>query len=92
MFTFQSESKIMHKDEINQRLLKVFYEFFKPADSRFINIYTSMQEYPDWDSMTNIDFILHVEQEFELQFELIELEKLDSLNALSEVIEKKIVS
>lgn len=44
-----------------------------------------------WDSFTNVELVLRIEEEFNIEFNQTELEHFNSVISISEVLEKKFV-
>ncbi len=44
-----------------------------------------------WDSFTNVELVLRIEEEFNIEFTQTELEHFNSVRSISEVLEKKFV-
>lgn len=62
----------MDSTQIFERLNKIFREIFDDEDIE-VGEQTNADDIPDWDSLTHINLVTAVEDEFKIRFELNDL-------------------
>lgn len=67
-----------------ERLQKVFNEAFEDCPS--INLETKKSDIETWDSMSFLNLIVELEDEFDRQFTVDEMEKMDSVAGILDII------
>lgn len=67
-----------------ERLQKVFNEAFEDCPS--INLETQKSDIETWDSMSFLNLIVELEDEFDRQFTVDEMEKMDSVAGILDII------
>ena len=60
------------------------------TDINKLNPSTKAYDIDGWDSLEHANFLIHLENVFQIEFELEDIIDLDDLGALSEIIERKI--
>lgn len=75
----------MNRSDILEKVKKICAVIFetKPED---ILIETSMEEIPNWDSLTHLQLISKCEEEFEIRFELIDIISIENIKDLVDTI------
>lgn len=66
-----------------ERLQKVFNKVFH-IPIQFITYETSMQNLPVWDSMRHLELMMAIESEFAIEFEILEIAELVSIEKIIE--------
>jgi acyl carrier protein len=77
-----TEREIKH--EIAQILMDVL-----DNDSIEINRENTAADYPDWDSLTHIDFIVAIESQFKIKFSLEELKSFQTIGNIMDLVQRK---
>lgn len=77
--------------EILKRLESIFLDTFIEDNFDF-SLETTQYDIGDWDSLNHIRLLTAIEQEFNLEFDIKELEKLTCVSALISVICAKTIS
>lgn len=81
-------SAISNKQDIPVRVEKVFREVFEePALT--ISASTKAADIPKWDSLTHINLIIALEEEFEIQFTSQEVTSMTCVGDLFTLLEQK---
>ena len=78
----------MKDDQLWAKLNEVFQNVFRQP-ALLVKAETTTWDVPGWDSITHLQLILKVEQEFKLQFELHEIASLETVGDLYAAIERK---
>lgn len=73
---------------IKERLENVFRQVFDD-DEIVINENTTADDIEEWDSLTHIQLIVEIENEFSIKFSMVETMKLKNVGELISLIEKK---
>ena len=78
---------------MNEKLLdvisKIFIDVFDD-DSLIINRNTNADVIDDWDSLANINLVVAMEKEFNIKFNINEIEGLEDVGDMIDLIEKKL--
>ena len=72
-------------DEILKELNNIFIQVFK-NEKLNINYHSKAEDIKEWDSFSNIELILNIENKFDIHFDLKELISLDNVGKLAEYI------
>ena len=72
-------------EEILKELNNIFIRVFK-NEKLNINYRTKAEDIKEWDSFSNIELILNIENKFDIQFDLKELIELDNVGKLAKYI------
>ena len=72
-------------DEILKELNNIFIQVFK-KEKLNINYHSKAEDIKEWDSFSNIELILNIENKFDIHFDLKELISLDNVGKLAEYI------
>jgi acyl carrier protein len=74
--------------DLMPRIEKIFQDVFdEPALA--VNAQTTARDVPGWDSLTNINLIFAIEQEFGVKFALGEIQELNNVGEMAALIQKK---
>ena len=74
---------------MNNKLLELTSEFFK-VDVNLLNENTTAGDVEGWDSLAHATFIIFLEKEFGVEFDLQEMLEIDTLGSLSRLIENSL--
>ena len=81
-------STIINKQDIPVRVQKVFREVFEePALA--VSAQTTAADIPEWDSLTHINLIVALEEEFGIRFSSREVSSMACVGDLFTVLERK---
>lgn len=78
----------MNKNEITERLNKVFRDVFGD-DSISVNESTTSADIEDWDSIEHINLIAAVESEFGIRFKMREVSGMKNVGEMMEIISQR---
>ena len=81
----------MTRENVFKKTQELFREIFND-DTLVISDQTSANNIGDWDSLNHINLISSIQKEFEIKFELRELEHLSNVGAIIDLIIKKTTS
>ncbi len=79
--------------EVNQEILGQVEEIFLDTftdDSFEFSLEVQSEDIEEWDSLTHIRLLTALESEFGFQFDIEEIERLNSVSAIVETIQKKL--
>ena len=79
----------MEKEEIYERLNKVFRDIFDD-DSIVVKPETTSNDIEDWDSLEHINLIVAVEQEFGIKFNMKEVTTMKNVGEMVDIILSRI--
>ncbi len=79
----------MKKDEIYERLNKVFRDIFDD-DSIVVTESTTSNDIEDWDSLEHINLIVAIEQEFNMKFNMNEVTTMKNVGEMVDIIISRI--
>lgn len=75
--------------KMKERIEKVFKEVFD--DDKFIlELQLTSNQMPEWDSMTHIQLILALEQEFSIKFNTQEIANMDTVEKIMSIVQGKV--
>ena len=74
---------------MNNKLLELTSKFFK-VDVNSLNEKTVADDVEGWDSLAHATFIIFLEKEFGIEFDLQEMLEIDTLGSLSRIIENSL--
>ena len=74
---------------MNNKLLELTSEFFK-VDINLLNEKTTADDVEGWDSLAHATFIIFLEKEFGVEFDLQEMLEIDTLGSLSRLVENSL--
>jgi len=75
-------------DRVSKRLEKIFNVIFGQRIE--LKSDTSAKDIPGWDSLTHAKLIITIEEEFAIQFSLLEIEGMNSIEDLTKLIVEKL--
>ena len=78
----------MNKEEIYERLNKVFRDVFDD-DEIVVTAETTSNDIEDWDSLGHINLIVAVEQEFGIKFNMHEVTTMKNVGEMVDIIIEK---
>ena len=78
----------MDKHDISQRLVELMEDVFDEDDLQYRDD-LSAADIEEWDSLSNIRFIVAVEQEFSIRFSNSEIEGLANVGQLASLVQTK---
>lgn len=78
----------MTREEVTKRTQVIFRDIF---DNASIVLYDDMtaNDLGGWDSLNHINLLSAIQQEFQIKFELIELQQLNNVGAIIDLIIRK---
>ena len=79
----------MSKEEIYERLNKVFQDIFDD-ESITVNENTTSNDIEDWDSLEHINLVVAVEQEFGMKFNMNEVTTMKNVGEMVDIILSRI--
>ncbi len=79
----------MNKEEIYQRLNKVFQDVFDDEEIN-VNEETTANDIEDWDSLEHINLIVAVEKEFGIKFNMNEVTSMKNVGEMVAIIEERV--
>ena len=79
----------MENIEIKERLEQIFREIFDDPELK-ISLETTAEDIEDWDSLTHMQLILKIENEFNIKFTISEIKQASNVGEFIEIIKKKI--
>lgn len=81
----------MSRDEVTSILQVVFRDVFQD-DELIIGDDTTAEDVPTWDSLTNIQMVLAVEQAFRIRLTAAQVSGLENVGDLISVVEAKVAA
>lgn len=75
--------------KVKERIEKVFKEVFDD-DEFVLDLQLASNQMPEWDSMTHIQLILALEQEFNIKFNTQQIANMDSVEKIMLIIQEKV--
>ncbi len=75
----------MNKEEIFERLNKVFQDVFDDEDIT-VNENTTSEDIEDWDSLEHINLVAAVEQEFDVKFTMGQVVGMKNVGEMVDII------
>ena len=79
----------MTRDEIMEKVNEIFRDVFDD-DSLVITDSTNSDDIEDWDSLEHISLIISMEKEFNLKFDIKEVNKLENVGQMVDMIREKL--
>ena len=79
----------MTHEEIMEKVRRIFWDVFDD-DTLIIEDATNSSEIEDWDSLEHISLVVSMEKEFDLKFDLKEVNKLANVGEMVELIASKL--
>ena len=79
----------MNKEEIYERLNKVFKDFFDDEDL-VVTENTTADDIEEWDSLEHINLMVAVEQEFGIKFKMGEVTSMKNVGEMVNIIMERI--
>ena len=79
----------MEKEEIYERLNKVFRDIFDD-ESIVVKPETTSADIEDWDSLEHINLIVAVEQEFGMKFNMNEVTTMKNVGEMVNIIQSRV--
>ena len=70
------------------RVNEVFRSVFDDPDLT-VSLATTAKDVPDWDSITHITLVIEIEREFNVKFQMAEIEKLRNVGDLVAILATK---
>ena len=83
------EEKSMSREEIMEKVNEIFRDVFDD-DSLIITDSTNSDDIEDWDSLEHISLIISMEKEFDLKFDIKEVNKLENVGQMVDMIKEKL--
>ena len=75
----------MLREEVYERLNGVFRDIFDDEDIT-VNDTTSAEDIEDWDSLEHINLVVAIEKEFNIKFNMSEVNKFNNVGEMVDVI------
>lgn len=79
----------MTRDEIMEKVQRIFREVFDD-DTLVIKDSTNSSDIEDWDSLEHISLVVSMEKEFDLKFDLKEVNKFANVGEMVDLIASKL--
>lgn len=79
----------MTRDQIMEKVQRIFREVFDD-DTLIIRDSTNSSDIEDWDSLEHISLVVSMEKEFDLKFDLKEVNKLANVGEMVDLIALKL--
>lgn len=79
----------MSRDEIFEKLNEIFRDVFDDEDI-VVTETTTADDIEDWDSLEHIALVVSMEKEFDLKFDLKEVNKLENVGQMVDLIISKL--
>tara|TARA_B100000959_G_C14516001_1_gene433347 strand:+ start:206 stop:448 length:243 start_codon:yes stop_codon:yes gene_type:complete len=79
----------MNRDEIFNAVQDIFRDVFDDTNL-MINDSTNSSTIEDWDSLNYVSLVVAIEKEFEIKFDLMELERLIDVGAMLDLMMLKL--
>ena len=80
----------MTRDEIMAKVNEIFRDVFDD-ESLVITDSTNSDDIEDWDSLEHISLIISMEKEFNMKFDIKEVNKLENVGQMVDMIRDKLV-
>jgi len=74
--------------ELMPQLNEIFKDVFDSPDLQ-VDMHTTASDVAGWDSLSNINLVFAIEQEFNIKFALGEIQDLKNVGEMAALIEKK---
>ena len=79
----------MSREEIMEKVNEIFRDVFDD-ESLVITDSTNSDDIEDWDSLEHISLIISMEKEFDLKFDIREVNKLENVGQMVDMIREKL--
>ncbi len=79
----------MTHEEIMEKVRRIFWDVFDD-DTLIIEDSTNSSDIEDWDSLEHISLVVSMEKEFDLKFDLKEVNKLANVGEMVDLIASKL--
>ena len=79
----------MSREEIMEKVTEIFREVFDDEEL-VITDATNSDEIEDWDSLEHISLIVSMEKEFNLKFDIKQVNKLENVGEMIDLIKRKL--
>ena len=79
----------MSREEIMEKVNEIFRDVFDD-DTLIITDSTNSDDIEDWDSLEHISLIISMEKEFNLKFDIKEVNKLENVGQMVDMIREKL--
>ena len=79
----------MTREEIMEKVNEIFRDVFDD-DTLVIVDSTNSDDIEDWDSLEHISLIISMEKEFDLKFDIKEVNKLENVGGMVDMIKEKL--
>ena len=79
----------MSREEIMEKVTKIFREVFDDEEL-VITDATNSDDIEDWDSLEHISLIVSMEKEFNLKFDIKQVNKLENVGEMIDLIKRKL--
>ena len=79
----------MSRTEIMERVTEIFREVFDD-ETLIITDETNSDDIEDWDSLEHIALIVSMEKEFQMKFDIKEVNKLENVGEMIDLIKRKL--
>ena len=76
--------------QLFEQIKNLTSEYFKVSLDK-LSESTTANDVPGWDSLAHADFLIFLEKEFLIEFDLSDLMNMDKLGDLEKIIEKKLL-
>lgn len=76
-------------DAIMERIRPIFQDVFDDA-ALIVGTETCAADIEDWDSLAQISLVVAMEHEFQLKFNLDEVNRLENIGGMAELIQRKL--
>ena len=84
----REKDTIMTREEIMKKVNEIFRDVFDD-DSLIITDSTNSDDIEDWDSLEHISLIISMEKEFNMKFDIKEVNKLENVGQMVDMIKEK---
>ena len=79
----------MTRDEVMEKVTEIFRDVFDDEDIIITNE-TNSDDIEDWDSLEHITLIISMEKEFNMKFDIKEVNKLENVGQMIDLIVSKL--
>lgn len=76
---------------MNKKLVSLTSKFFNVPEENFTSS-TVAADIKGWDSLAHASYIIYLEENFEIEFDVQDIMNMDTFGNLSEMIENKLIS
>ena len=80
----------MSRDEIMQKVTEIFRDVFDDENLIILDS-TNSDDIEDWDSLEHISLIISMEKEFNMKFDIKEVNKLENVGQMVDMIRDKMM-